>query len=117
LDECRGQLRSVTEMAASTDLEPKNGLHYEYYYDAAGRLETVETPSGQAEYAYYVNGSRKSLTLPNQVTTTYLYDDLLRLDKVEHRDSGLDLLAEFDYTVGRTGKRSGVAEEIDGYKF
>jgi YD repeat-containing protein len=29
-------------------------------------------------------------------------------------DSGLDLLAEFDYTVGRTGKRSGVAEEIDG---
>ena len=71
--------------------------------------------SGVAKYDYYVNGSRKSLTLPNEVYTEYAYDNLLRLDKIEHwqDDTQSDLLAEFDYDVGRTGKRLGVSETID----
>jgi YD repeat-containing protein len=67
-----------------------------------------------AEYAYYPNGSRRSLTLPNGITTTYAYDSLLRLEGMEHKNSLDELVASFDYTIGRTGKRAGVSENIGG---
>jgi len=60
------------------------------------------------------NGSRKELTLPNGITTTYAYDSLLRLEAMEHRNSQSELVASFDYTIGRTGKRAGVSENIAG---
>ena len=89
------------------------GVSYQYFYDSAGRLMQAKFSSGVAEYAYYLNGSRKSLTLPNKVKTEYTFDALMRLDYMEHRDSEEALLASFDYTVGRTGKRAGVSEMID----
>ena len=89
------------------------GVSYQYFYDPAGRLAQAKTPSGVAEYDYYVNGSRKSLTLPNGVRTEYTFDALIRLDSMEHRDSEEALLASFDYTVGISGKRAGVFEMID----
>lgn len=88
------------------------GVYFEYFYDPAGRLIEAKTPSGSAEYAYYPNGSRESLTLPNGVTTDYTYNALMRLDLMQHKDSTETLLAEFDYEVGRSGKRLAVSETI-----
>jgi len=87
--------------------------YYEYFYDSAGRLVQAKFSSGVAEYDYYVNGSRKSLTLPNKVKTEYTFDALMHLDCMEHRDSEETLLASFDYTVGISGKRASVFEMID----
>lgn len=68
------------------------------------------------EYDYYPTGSRKSLKLANGVYTEYVYDNLLHLDRMKHwkSDSKSVLLAEFNYDVGRSGKRLSVAENIDG---
>jgi YD repeat-containing protein len=95
-------------------IEGGSGVEYEYFYDPAGRLIEAKTPSGSAEYAYYDNGSRKNLTLANGVRTTYTFDPLLRLDKMEHHDGQDRLMASFDYELGRSGKRLGVSESIDG---
>jgi RHS repeat-associated protein len=104
-----GSLARVHESAGS-------GVDYEYYYDAAERLTTVQTPSGQTEYTYYPYGSRESQTLPNGAYTEYAYDNLLRTDIITHwqDDTESNKLAEFDYTVGQTGRRLAVDEEIDG---
>jgi len=105
-----GSLTRVYESAGS-------GVDYEYYYDEAGRLIVVNTPSGQTQYEYEEWGSRKSQTLPNGVFTKYQYDNLLRTDRIAHYENSgenpNDLLAEFDYTVGQTGKRLAVKETIN----
>ena len=120
----QGQLKKVWQSGAENQgLSQGSGAtgwtvpafpYYQYYYDDAGRLETVLTPSGQTKYDYYANGSRKNLTLPNQVTTTYTYDNLLRLDTMVHQDDESNLLASFDYDIGISGKRSSVVETISG---
>jgi YD repeat-containing protein len=106
-----GSLSRVHESAGS-------GVDYKYFYNDAGRLQTVETPSGQTTYTYYPYGSRASQTLPNGVFTEYEYDNLLRTDKITHwkneSQNPADKLAEFDYEVGQAGRRLSVDEEIDG---
>jgi len=108
--ERRGRLRSLSPPGEGGG----EGVLYQYFYDPAGRLIEAKTPSGSAEYAYYPNGSRESLTLPNGIVTTYAYDSLLRLEAMEHKNSQSELVASFDYTIGRTGKRTGVTENIGG---
>lgn len=71
----------------------------QYYYDDAGRLLEAHSPEGKAEYTYETWGSRKSLTLPNGVVTSYSYDDMLRLTRIKHVDSQSTLLASFNYEV------------------
>jgi RHS repeat-associated protein len=100
-----GSLSRVHESAGS-------GVDYRYYYTIGGRLDTVITPSGQTKYTYEDWGSRKSQLLPNGVLTEYDYDNLLRTDKITHWKGGTKL-AEFNYTVGQTGRCMGVVEEIN----
>jgi len=54
--------------------------------------------------------------LPNGVVTEYVYDNLLRVDKITHwqDDTKASKHAEFAYTVGSAGKRLAVSELIDG---
>jgi len=87
-------------------------LDCSYFYDSAGRLSSVVGPSGETRYEYYANGSRKSQSLPNGLETTYRYDSLLRLNRMEHRNSEDEIIASFEYEVGRSGKRMGIAETI-----
>jgi RHS repeat-associated protein len=105
-----GSLERVHESAGS-------GVDYKYYYTLGGRLDAVETPSGQTKYTYEDWGSRVSQTLPNGVFTRYEYDNLLRTDRIAHYENDgedpTDLLAEFDYTVGQTGRCLAVKETID----
>ena len=52
---------------------------YDYRYDLAGRLETVQINGSASEsYGYDANGNRERLTRGSQ-TTPYLYDDQDRL--------------------------------------
>jgi len=97
-------------------IEGGSGVEYEYFYDPAGRLIEAKTPSGSGQYAYYDNGSRRSLELPNHIYTEYTYDHLLRLTSLVHyADKTRETTrASFDYTIGRTGKRAGVVENIGG---
>ncbi len=55
-------------------LKDPNGNETNYKYDELNRLKTVSTVDGTATYAYYLSGSRKSLTLPNKTVATYEYD-------------------------------------------
>jgi RHS repeat-associated protein len=100
-----GSLARVHESAGS-------GVDYKYYYDAAERLTTVRTPSGQTQYTYYPHGSRESQTLPNNVYTEYNYDNLLRVSNIHHTLNSTT--AEFAYDVGQTGRRLHVQDTIAG---
>ncbi|MCA9544650.1 MAG: hypothetical protein KC613_09685 [Myxococcales bacterium] len=84
-------------------------------YDAEGRLETVTDRFARtARYTYDGAGNRASLTLPNGVRTTYLYDTLERLVGLETVDAQGALIARYAYTLGDVGERLVVAEGHTG---
>jgi hypothetical protein len=89
-----------------------------YGYDALGRLETVRVlkrngaPLGtpeQAVYTYTKTGSRETVSLPNGVVTTYLYDSLNRLTNLTHQ-AGSTNLATYSYKLHPTGRRTNAVE-------
>ena len=87
-------------------------VEYQYYYDTLGRLKDAETPTGNAHYTYNEDGSRKSLTYPNQMKVNYTYNNMGQLKGMETRKSDNTLLATFDYELSSTGLRTGVSEVI-----
>ena len=104
----------------------------EYLYDVLGRLETVRllTREGQAVsppeetvYHYDILGNLVQTDLPNGVISDYHYDQLGRLELLEHfldangnesYDEGTDtLLGSFDYELLLDGRRAAVEETDD----
>ncbi len=67
-----------------------------FTYDAVGRRESVEDPSGRTvDYAYDDAGNRSRLTYPDGSFVTYEHDEMNRLEVV--RDQGVTALATFGY--------------------
>ncbi|NOY82783.1 MAG: hypothetical protein GXP31_17430, partial [Kiritimatiellaeota bacterium] len=94
-----------------------------YAYDALGRLigVTVAKRNGQAlvdpqvtAYQYTDTDRTAAVLRPNDVLTTYAYDNAGRLGSVTHVNAAGDILAAFDYTLGPDGRRTGVQEKIRG---
>jgi RHS repeat-associated protein len=91
-----------------------------YEYDDLGRLWKVNVlrrnnapvSNETTVYDYTAVGSRKSITLPNGVKTSYAYDDHNRLTGLTNRASDNSILSMFNYQVDATGRRTNAVEVV-----
>jgi YD repeat-containing protein len=123
----------------ATIVSPEGTIHYEYDdttgqhtrtytansdtfydYDQLGRLIAVSavklngTTLAAPEittYSYNKIGSRDSALLPNNILTTYQYDDLNRLTQLTHQNSADQIVAQYTYQLAPTGRRTGIVEQ------
>ncbi|MEM6332223.1 MAG: putative Ig domain-containing protein [Planctomycetota bacterium] len=105
----RGRTSAVTAFSSPSDT---TGLKTSYDYDAAGRITHVwdpANPKGQAGsvatvYTYDVAGRLSTRTLPNDVQTTWTFDERDRITLLEHRDLDTDTVIEsFEYRYTTDG--------------
>ena len=92
-------------------------------FDALGRVATMTTNLGQFTYTYdSVNGSLKTLNLPNGETETYTYygpTGDLRLNSIQRKSGATENFYEqYSYAasgnvLSRIGRRSGVSPPDD----
>jgi RHS repeat-associated protein len=82
-------------------------------YNSLGQLEQVIAANGQTSYVYDAVGNLKQVMLPNQVTQTYQYDKLNRLEVLETKDKNGNLLSKYSYSYDKAGNRKTV-EELQG---
>jgi RHS repeat-associated protein len=89
-----------------------------YGYDGLGRLKTVQVVmrNGQAvndttTYSYDAVGNRATMTLPNNIVTTWHYDCLNRLTNMVQM-SGSTNLASYSYGLHATGRRTNAVEVL-----
>ena len=94
-----GRLVSVTEDATPLDGTDDTQTDTGYSYDLLGRKRAQLT---------FAPGD----TVPNSVTTSYLYDSLGRLDVMADSDGNGNTLASYDYTVRADGKRTSSIDQI-----
>lgn len=80
-----------------------------YTYDGLNRLATVTDATGTTTYAYTAVGMLESTTYPNGVVTSYTYDALHRLVRLENAGPG-GLSSAYAYTLGPAGNRVQVEE-------
>jgi RHS repeat-associated protein len=86
-----------------------------YGYDALDRLITVTAPDGAVtRYTYDAAGNVSTMEQPGGFVTTYTYDRLRRLTQVRTVDAQAQVVAEYRYTLGRTGVRTRVVETHTG---
>jgi RHS repeat-associated protein len=91
-----------------------------YDYDQLGRLKTVSLQKRNGTNlvnfevttnTYTAVGNLSSVSRPNGVLTTYLYDSLNRLTNLTHK-LGANLLASYSYQLHPTGRRTNAVEII-----
>lgn len=93
-----------------------NGVSVDYDYDELNRLESVKdnrlTGNQTTNYTFDAVGNLESYSYPNQVTTSYAYNNLNRLTTmtVSNASGGL---ASYAYTLGAAGNRTQVVEGTD----
>jgi YD repeat-containing protein len=90
-----------------------SGVSVDYSYDELNRLQTVKdnrlVGNQNTTYNYDAVGNLQSYSYPNQVTTSYAYNNLNRLTTltVSNTTNGL---ASYAYTLGAAGNRTQVVE-------
>jgi len=106
-----GEIRyGYNERGDRVQMETADGaIHYSY--NAAGQLSAVEDRNGGVtEYEYTAAGLPSRTTQPNGVTTVRDYNEANQLMRLRHLRADGNLFSSFDYTLGPTGHRLGVAE-------
>ena len=99
--DANGNRLSVTTPAGTT----------RYGYDVLNRLATVTAPDGSvSRYTFGPSGNRATLEQPGGVVTTYMYDRLRRLTQQTTVNAQGQTLADYRFTLGRTGNRTRVQE-------
>ncbi|HEV2706799.1 MAG TPA: RHS repeat-associated core domain-containing protein [Pyrinomonadaceae bacterium] len=89
------------------------GVSTDYAYDTLGRLSAVTDKrqpqaADTTSYTYDANGNLSATLYPNGVQTSYTYNSLNRLTKVEAAKGAA--LASYAYTLGAAGQRLSVNE-------
>jgi YD repeat-containing protein len=101
------ELGHQTSLSVQLDATNSRTITYKYDYDTEypadadlGRLKSIQTDSGNFEYAYTgVNSLVQSLTRPNGSVTDYSYDTQLKwLDAITNNDSASALINSFSFT-------------------
>ncbi|MFN8604310.1 MAG: RHS repeat-associated core domain-containing protein, partial [Candidatus Binatia bacterium] len=80
-----------------------------YGYDALNRLTSFTDATGTTSYAYTPVGNVASTTYPNGVATSYQYDALHRLVRLDNTGPG-GPISSYVYTLGPAGNREQVVE-------
>jgi RHS repeat-associated protein len=75
----------------------------QYVYDSYGRLAAVSQGDQTVAYSYDSAGRLSSIQRPNGVVTTYFFDALSRVSRIEHRRNG-SLLEYEAYTRDAGGR-------------
>jgi YD repeat-containing protein len=114
--DAHGSLKTITSSNA-------NGASMSYTYDVLNRLATAKDlrmaalggPSTAASYGYDPAGNLTGMGYPNALQAGNTFDTLNRLTQTcvatsAPACSASQKLAGFDYTLGYSGKRSGVTE-------
>jgi RHS repeat-associated protein len=68
------------------------------------------TTTGSTIYEYDRVGNISRVTLPNGITTSYIYNSLNRLTNVKVEKADGTLIASYDYTLGSSGNKLSVRE-------
>jgi RHS repeat-associated protein len=110
-----GQRQQVTIMkGAGAD---QRGITYDY--DSANRPWHITSNAGVFRYDYDNLGRRWTLAYPNQVTATYLYDDLNRLTSLTNQAVNGSVITNATYTdfdkVGNRKDKGGTISETYFY--
>jgi RHS repeat-associated protein len=91
-----------------------NGVSVDYSYDELNRLSSVKdnrlVGNQSTSYSYDAVGNLQSYLYPNQVTSTYGYNNLNRLTTMTV-NNGTTNLSSYQYTLGPTGNRTQVVEK------
>ncbi|MCP3996345.1 MAG: hypothetical protein GY722_14995 [bacterium] len=83
-----------------------------YAYDASGRLVTTTDPAGGLySCTYTVAGSLETLSYPNGVVTTYVYDGVNRLTGLESRNAEGDVIQSYEYVLDAGGRQTLINED------
>jgi RHS repeat-associated protein len=78
-----------------------------YAWNSMGRLEQIQPQDNDAiTYSYNLDGSRNSVTLPNNLRLSYSHDSLGRLTGMEYRDGNSGLINFFNYELDASGNRT-----------
>jgi RHS repeat-associated protein len=87
-----------------TELVYPDGESVHYTYDARGRLREVKSKGGLSKYEYddLTNLILKE-TLPNGISTSYVYDGDLNISEVSHVDGEGALLTKYQYSYDAKG--------------
>jgi len=85
-----------------------------YSFNALNRLEVVADSQGQTLYTYDAVGNRASVSYPSGNVTLYDYDALNRLTRLTTTDAADQIVADYAYTLGDTGRRMQVVESHNG---
>ena len=109
-----GQRKQMTVMAGSADQRMIG-----YDYDYANRPWHITSGDKTFTFGYDTLGRRNTLSYPNQVTASYVYDDLNRLASISHRKASGALLFGVSYPVhDQAGNRkTKTATEAETYLY
>ena len=78
-----------------------------YNFDEMNRLSSIHPWTGDTvSYSYNLDGSRDSVSLPNNLTLHYSYDSLGRLLGMEYLNGNGQQVAFFNYTLDAAGNRT-----------
>jgi RHS repeat-associated protein len=96
-----GQKKLVTYFPGTTDQR-----QITYVYDPANlnRIKTITSAAGTFTYGYDSFERRNSLSYPNNISASYLYDDLNRLTKLTYNQASTPFL-DYGYVFDKAGNR------------
>ncbi|MGF7142440.1 YD repeat-containing protein [Anaerotaenia torta] len=84
--------------------DPKGNIT-EKIYDKAGRLWNVKTGTETTVYAYYPNGTKKSITYPDGTIQSYSYDNKNQIVSLTNKGSNGSTLSYYTYTYDGAGNQ------------
>jgi YD repeat-containing protein len=78
-----------------------------YFWDSMGRVNQIVAPTNDLiTYDYNLDGSRSTVSLPNNLTLNHTYDSLGRLTGMEYRNGNSQQIAFFNYTLDNADNRT-----------
>lgn len=92
-----------------------NSTGIQYRYDAMNRIESITAVDGSViSFNYDANGNRTQIVRANGTSSHYSYNEANQLTSLIHRDANNNILASFNYSLDKNGRRTQVIESING---
>ncbi|KAB8144824.1 hypothetical protein F8S13_03020 [Chloroflexia bacterium SDU3-3] len=102
-----------TALGQRRELTYPDGTKVTYTYTSSGQLyQVLNGTATLATYGYDATGRAKTFSRANGVTTSYDYDSVGRLKQSTTASTAKGTLAQFGYTLDRTGNRTAASEQL-----